>query len=169
MLNSLYIKNYRNLEELKINSLGRVNLITGKNNTGKSSLLEAIAIYASKGDYLILTQLLAERGENYNRNDEKDNRLTLNIKTFSSLFTNRKINFNTNDNILIGELNNNLSDNQYISIKFIKYLIENEQNEQNFISTKRREIFDNEDNTDNMDNLKIGLKIGNLKIIVSLN
>ncbi|MDR3260268.1 MAG: AAA family ATPase [Tannerella sp.] len=45
MLNSLYVKNYRNLKELKIDSAGQINLIAGKNNTGKTSLLEAIAIY----------------------------------------------------------------------------------------------------------------------------
>ena len=56
MLNSLNIKNYRNLKELKINSLGRVNLITGKNNTGKSTLLEAVAIYATKGDFNLIKQ-----------------------------------------------------------------------------------------------------------------
>jgi AAA15 family ATPase/GTPase len=35
LLNTLYIKNYRSLKELNISSLKRVNLITGKNNTGK--------------------------------------------------------------------------------------------------------------------------------------
>ena len=39
-MNSLYIKNYKNLESLQIDKLGRVNLIAGENNVGKSSLLE---------------------------------------------------------------------------------------------------------------------------------
>jgi len=63
MLDLPDIKNYRNLKELRINSLGRVNLITGKNNTGKSSVLEAIAIYATKGDLRLIYELLVERGE----------------------------------------------------------------------------------------------------------
>jgi AAA15 family ATPase/GTPase len=63
MLNSLYISNYRNLKELKIDSIDQINLIAGKNNTGKSTILEAIAIYASKGDLNYILQLLGNRGE----------------------------------------------------------------------------------------------------------
>eukprot|EP01036_Dinobryon_divergens_P011248 gene11248-15129_t len=65
MLDSLYISNYRNLEELSIDSLGAVNLIIGKNNTGKSSLLEAVGINVTAGDIDFIFQLLEERGENY--------------------------------------------------------------------------------------------------------
>jgi len=39
MLDSLYIKNFRLFKELTIEQLGRVNLIVGRNNTGKSCLL----------------------------------------------------------------------------------------------------------------------------------
>ena len=91
MINSLYIKNYRNLKELSIKSLGRVNLITGKNNTGKSTILEAIAIYASKGDISILYQLLDERGEGFKRIESNENPVQSNIKTISSLFFNAAI------------------------------------------------------------------------------
>ncbi|MCP4105337.1 MAG: AAA family ATPase [Desulfobacteraceae bacterium] len=48
MLESFYIRNYRLFQELKINSLRRVNLIIGKNNVGKSSLQEAICTYLYK-------------------------------------------------------------------------------------------------------------------------
>ena len=44
-MKSLYIKNYKNLRELSIDSLARVNLIVGCNNVGKSTLLEAVSIY----------------------------------------------------------------------------------------------------------------------------
>ena len=43
---NLTIKGFRGIKELSIGSLGRVNLITGKNNTGKSSILEALRLYA---------------------------------------------------------------------------------------------------------------------------
>ena len=101
MLNSLFIKNYRNLKELKISSLGRVNLITGKNNTGKSTLLEAVALYASKGSSDLIDQFLTERGENYK---DKVNPETI-IRSFSSLFTDRKIGFSNEDNIQISSEN----------------------------------------------------------------
>ena len=37
---------YRSFRYLKIEGLGRVNMITGRNNSGKSSLLEALRILA---------------------------------------------------------------------------------------------------------------------------
>ncbi len=48
ILNSLEIHNFRAFHELKIEHLGQVNLIVGKNNVGKTSLLEAIQLYASR-------------------------------------------------------------------------------------------------------------------------
>ncbi|MBU0654595.1 MAG: ATP-binding protein [Gammaproteobacteria bacterium] len=50
MLDSLHIKNFRCFEDLTIPSLGQVNLIVGKNSVGKSTLLEAIAIFSSAAD-----------------------------------------------------------------------------------------------------------------------
>ena len=50
MINSFEIKNYRNLDGLKIKSFGRVNLITGKNNTGKTNLLQSLELLVSEFD-----------------------------------------------------------------------------------------------------------------------
>lgn len=46
-LPSLVIKNFRGLDHLTIPQLGRVNMVVGKNNSGKSSLLEAVSLYAA--------------------------------------------------------------------------------------------------------------------------
>jgi hypothetical protein len=54
ILNSLEIHNFRAFRELKIEHLGRVNLIVGKNNVGKTSLLEAIRLYASRASSPVL-------------------------------------------------------------------------------------------------------------------
>lgn len=48
ILNSLEVRNFRAFRDLKIEHLGRVNLLVGKNNVGKTSLLEAIQLYASR-------------------------------------------------------------------------------------------------------------------------
>src|SRR6266571_6788405 len=48
ILNSLEVRNFRAFRDLKIERLGRVNLLVGKNNIGKTSLLEAIQLYASR-------------------------------------------------------------------------------------------------------------------------
>lgn len=42
MINSLKIKNFKQFNEFEINDLSLVNLVSGKNNVGKSSLLEAL-------------------------------------------------------------------------------------------------------------------------------
>ena len=48
MYKSFRVKNFRCFKDLQINDLGRVNLIAGKNNTGKTALLEAMHILAGE-------------------------------------------------------------------------------------------------------------------------
>ena len=62
ILDSLEIHNFRRFRHLRIERLGRVNLIVGKNNVGKTSLLEALRFYASGGSDLIW-DFLAKRKE----------------------------------------------------------------------------------------------------------
>jgi AAA15 family ATPase/GTPase len=131
MLDSLYIKNYRNLKELKINSLNRVNLITGKNNTGKSTILEAIAIYAAKGDLSLIYQLLEDRGEDYKSKESDKNLIDRNIRVFSSMFTNRNVGFDAADTILVGNpeealFENTLLPEKTVSLRFVKYIDKSE-------------------------------------------
>jgi hypothetical protein len=44
MLTSLHIKNFRGFRDLELEPLKRVNLLTGQNNTGKTGVLEALAL-----------------------------------------------------------------------------------------------------------------------------
>lgn len=60
---NLEIKGFRALSELSIAPFGRVNLITGKNNAGKSSLLEAIRILVTGGALRTLFDILNYREE----------------------------------------------------------------------------------------------------------
>lgn len=57
MFNSLTIKNFRSLEDFQVTKLGRVNLIVGKNNSGKSSVLEALRIYAGNAHQEVLEKI----------------------------------------------------------------------------------------------------------------
>ena len=50
MLKSVQIRNFRVFEDLSIESLSRVNLITGRNNSGKTSLLEALFLLSGAGN-----------------------------------------------------------------------------------------------------------------------
>lgn len=63
MIRSVTIKGYRGLEHLEMNNLGRINLLVGKNNSGKSSVLEALYLLASGGDPSALLRVLIGRGE----------------------------------------------------------------------------------------------------------
>jgi len=63
MLKELHISNYRLFDDLTIPELGQVNLIAGKNNTGKTALLEALRIWAARGGSTTINHLLKTRGE----------------------------------------------------------------------------------------------------------
>ena len=51
------------VRQLKIEGLGQVNLITGRNNTGKSSVLEALRILASDASPSVIYDILRFREE----------------------------------------------------------------------------------------------------------
>ena len=62
-ISKLSISNFRTFQDLTIEGLGRVNLVTGRNNTGKSSVLEAIRILTSDGSQFVLDDILRKREE----------------------------------------------------------------------------------------------------------
>lgn len=66
-LPSFRVRGYRGFGDLRIERLGRVNLIVGKNNVGKTSLLEAVRLYAERGNPPLIWQLLATRDETLQR------------------------------------------------------------------------------------------------------
>ena len=49
MLQSVHIRNFRGLKDLKVDGLGRINLFAGRNNSGKTALLEALSLLAGAG------------------------------------------------------------------------------------------------------------------------
>ena len=59
ILDSLEIRRFRCFQELRIGRLGPVNLIVGKNNVGKSTLLEALRLYAPPLFLLICSRSLS--------------------------------------------------------------------------------------------------------------
>ncbi|MHC5726831.1 MAG: AAA family ATPase, partial [Nostoc sp.] len=44
MIKNIEIKNFRCFDELKVSGFEKINLISGKNNVGKTGLLEALFI-----------------------------------------------------------------------------------------------------------------------------
>ena len=64
-LPSLVIKNFRGIDELTIPRLGRVTLLTGKNGVGKTTVLDAVRIWADRGldRHVCSLSSLVERGD----------------------------------------------------------------------------------------------------------
>lgn len=81
-LEFFHIRNYKCFRELNIPKLRQVNLITGKNNTGKTILLEALRIWASEGDASVINNIIWTRG---------DWEEGATMKTYASLFHKKKM------------------------------------------------------------------------------
>lgn len=99
MLQSLVIKNYRALEDFQVEKLGRVNLVVGRNNSGKSTVLEALRLYATSGHRTVLEQIAADHDERFFLDDEAE----AEELPFEHLFTGRRFP-QGGDAIDIGEL-----------------------------------------------------------------
>ncbi len=63
MYNSLKIENFRAFKYFEILNLGQVNLFVGRNNTGKTAILEAVELLASKHEWNILLKSPKRRNE----------------------------------------------------------------------------------------------------------
>ncbi|MEO6812077.1 MAG: AAA family ATPase [Isosphaeraceae bacterium] len=63
VLDSLEVHNFRGLRDLRIKNLGRANLIVGKNNVGKTTVLEALRLYSQPASADVLLELLESRDE----------------------------------------------------------------------------------------------------------
>ncbi len=84
----LGVSRFRSLRDLRVGPFGRVNLITGKNNAGKSSLLEAIRILVTEGSPTTFYSILNYREEVDQRPEEAPVNITPQDSTsFCSLFT----------------------------------------------------------------------------------
>ena len=71
MYSSVLISGYRGLKSFKLDGLGRINLLVGTNNSGKTSILECIELLRSAGSSHVLTTILGRRGEWGYRSDEE--------------------------------------------------------------------------------------------------
>lgn len=58
---SIRVKGFKAIDDLSIGSLKKVNLIAGDNNVGKSTLLEALYVFAEEGDVKVMAQIACDR------------------------------------------------------------------------------------------------------------
>lgn len=122
MLNNLHIKNFRMLEDLEIPKLGRVNLIVGKNNSGKSTVLEALRLYAGKANSNLLREILLGHDESVNLDGDSVNE-SIEGSWFSlkNLFFNREFPKTSDDSIGMYS-----DQKELLKIEFLLYTINEE-------------------------------------------
>jgi len=177
MLSSLRIINFKLIEDLHLPELGRVNLLAGKNNTGKTTLLEAVMLLGRghlPSTLQAIDALLSERGERtFNKGGSERNSLEKNVALFSSLFSKRSIGDFSDKTIKIFESQSYLNDldvlsNQRLQINYVYYFDEIHQ-EDDQITTKRTIVDPNQ--THFPHDLKVGLRLadGDSSIIYDLD
>lgn len=106
MLDSLEIHRFRAFQHLTIRHLGRVNLIVGKNNVGKSSLLDALQIYARRGSPSAIWHILGTHDEGIrSRVSRSSSIIEESLNAIKYLFYGRKEIKAPGEPITIGPLN----------------------------------------------------------------
>lgn len=128
-LGSLGIQNFRALENLTLGELGRLNLLVGKNNSGKTSVLEAIRLLATAGAVTTLLELAVERDEQ--GIEETGTETTLIKQVVAGVFTGRQID---ERHIFIGEERTENS----VRINCVPYLFFSEEGPEGAIRGRRQ-------------------------------
>lgn len=72
MYTEISIRGFRTFERIKLEGLGRVNVVVGENGAGKTSFLEAVRLLGARGNPAALYASAMERGE-YDVEDDDDN------------------------------------------------------------------------------------------------
>lgn len=83
-LETLSISGFRGLDQLTIPRLGRIALIAGKNGVGKTTVLDAVRVYATRGQLDALRDLLVRREELTAHRDERGE--IVEVPAFDRLF-----------------------------------------------------------------------------------
>ncbi len=103
MLESFYINNFRLFKHLELPELGRINLIAGKNSSGKSALLEAIRLYASNADPGVFADLIFSRKEYWTPEEQPPFDETISGQVLRHLFSGHKLPELNGEGIRVGK------------------------------------------------------------------
>lgn len=151
-MESLVIKNYKNFKNLTLENLTNVNLIVGKNNVGKSSLLEAIFILGMRDNNL--GELFMARGEQPLYGTNNSNKQKKDYDRYISLFPDNNSEISDENSIQISSLGK--KSNHNISYRFVYYVQEWILSEENEKKLKNK-ILNNK--PDDGTEFKVGLQI----------
>lgn len=128
-LDSLVVKNYRQLKNIEVEFIGDINLIVGRNNSGKSTLLEAIRLLASRGSTDLMEEILNEHGELQVSSNEFSGETTPEM-SICNLFTGRKFPSKDGISIYVGDIKKSQFvqiEHVFQSAEMIERLVDGEQ------------------------------------------
>ena len=114
-LDSLKIQNFRLLEDVEVKKLGHVNLIVGKNNSGKSTVLEALTLLASGFERKAVFDIANNR-DDIKHVITEDRRPRDTRVAFENFFSGREYPKEDESYLFIGN-----EDKKYIKIKHVYY------------------------------------------------
>ena len=101
MLQDLHIKGFKGFRDLQLTDISRVMLVGGKNNVGKTSLLEGIFLFYDIADPRMLFHHLGWRGIDISFRDME--------ALFSPIFTDfnmdNSISFEVKDGVYVAKMN----------------------------------------------------------------
>lgn len=144
MIKSISISNFKGLENFKINELGQINLLGGKNNAGKSTILEAIFFYHDRLNPANVMRNYSWRGMN---------NVALRKETF---FLPLFYNYDINNEIVI-DIEEEKSQHSILKVKYLNDIHAGSKK----INFKDLENNDNIPNLNDMGSLQISAKKGN--------
>lgn len=132
-LDSLRIERFRQIRELSIPELGHVNLVVGGNNSGKSTLLDALRFYAAKAAPSLLEDLLHEHGEIQSLNPLEG---LIPSQALRSLFHGRKFPTRDGEAIYVGSTD----EAQFVRLEHIYQILDEfiDKDDEGNESTRRR-------------------------------
>ncbi len=130
------IENYKQFEKFSIQNLNRINLIGGDNNSGKSSLLEAVYLLCIQNDIFAFIEMQRRRGKFFN--NVPSNWLFKNLPNeskVSGVFFESKV-----ENYFFAqqEEDNSFDKTNYLTTLFLKGSFDNEYSESNLRLFERR-------------------------------
>ena len=137
MLKSVKIENFRGFKSFELQQLGRINLLVGENNSGKTSILEAIQILCSRTNLEPLGEIMINRGEYFWSDDPREER-ELDI---CHLFYDHQ--FDIDSQFSISGINDNVKEEFYVNIGSQKLHIVADLEELNELNEEvKRELID---------------------------
>ncbi len=114
MLKIIKIDNFRGFQSFELQQLGRVNLLVGKNNSGKTSILEAIQLLCSRNNLDPLRQTMTKRSE-YFFVDERSERMRIQELDVRHLFYGHEIEHGSK--LSVTGTNGNIKEELVVSIE----------------------------------------------------